>query len=100
MIEASLSPEYVLDKMQLYEIPAILERLQFNHRDSWEQTRMIMYVIAQSNSKKKLSPSDIMRFPWEEKTDERPPEPTEEEVNALKEKMEQFIKNKNSCQQI
>lgn len=88
--------------MQIYEVSALLEKMQYRHRDAWEQTRLIMYVIAQSNSKKKLSPEEIMKFPWEDEkgSEERMPEPTEEEVNALREKMKQYIKNKESCQQI
>lgn len=100
VVEAGLSPEYVLDKMQMYEIPAILERISFRYRDSWEQTRMIMYVIAQGNSKKRLTPSDLLSFPWDKETDVQVAAPSEGEMEKLRMKMQQFIKDKESCQQI
>lgn len=100
VVEAGISPEYVLDKMQMYEIPAILERLSFRYRDSWEQTRMIMYVIAQGNSKKKLTPSDLLSFPWDQESGVHPAAPSEGEMEKLREKAKQYIKEKESCQQI
>lgn len=88
--------------MQIYEVSAILEKLQYKNRDAWEQTRMIMYVIAQSNSKKKLSPSNLMTFPWEkEKQDsDSSHEMTKEDAEELRKKMQEFIKSKSVCQQI
>lgn len=63
------SMEYFLDKMKPYELSIICESLHLRVKDSWEQTRMISYLIAQTNSKKKLKPNDIISFPWEkEKT--------------------------------
>ena len=35
------------------------------HKDSWEQSRMVAYLVAQSNSTKKLKPTDITKFYWE-----------------------------------
>ena len=79
----------------MYEIPAILERLSFKYRDSWEQTRMIMYVIAQGNSKKKLTPSDLISFPWDQENNVQSSAPSEGEMERLREKVKQYIKEKN-----
>lgn len=35
------------------------------HQDSWEQARLVAYLIAQSNSKNKLQLTDIVKFYWE-----------------------------------
>lgn len=35
------------------------------HKDSWEQCRLIAFIVAQCNSTKKLKPTDIMNFYWE-----------------------------------
>ena len=35
-------------------------------RNSWEQCRFISYVLAQINSTKKLKPTDILSFTWDE----------------------------------
>ena len=34
-------------------------------KDSWEQARLISYIIAQTNSKKKLKLTDIISFNWD-----------------------------------
>lgn len=59
------SAEYFLDKMKPYELDIICDGLHLRYRDSWEQTRMVCYIVAQVNSKKHLKPSDLMTFPWE-----------------------------------
>lgn len=38
-------------------------------KDNWEQARLISYLIAQVNSKKKLKFSDIMEFHWDKETE-------------------------------
>ena len=85
----------------MYEVNALLKGLHYKYQSSWEQTRFLSYVIAQVNSTKRLDgPADIMTFPWEEKEAEEPKVITDNDVDRLKEKMQQFIKDKTSCQQI
>lgn len=36
------------------------------YKESWEQSRLIAYIIAQTNSKKKLKLTDILKFQWDE----------------------------------
>lgn len=60
-----VSSEYFLDKMKPYELDIICDGLHLRNKDSWEQTRMLCYVMAQVNSKKKLKVTDLMTFPWE-----------------------------------
>ena len=36
------------------------------YKESWEQARLIAYIIAQTNSKKKLKLTDILKFQWDE----------------------------------
>lgn len=36
------------------------------YKESWEQARLIAYLIAQTNSKKKLKMTDILKFQWDE----------------------------------
>ena len=62
-----VSVEYFLDKMKPYELSIICNSLHLRFKDSWEQSRLIAYLIAQTNSKKRLKPSDIIKFPWEQK---------------------------------
>ena len=51
----------------MYEIKPLISHLHFKSRDSWEQARLISYVIAQVNSRKKLNPTDIITFDWDKK---------------------------------
>ena len=55
--------------MQDYEVNTIIENLPYLDRTSWEQNRFQVYSTVQMNSKKKLTPSDIMKFAWESKED-------------------------------
>lgn len=53
----------------------------YRHKEEWEQTRLISYLIAQTNSKKKLKLQDIIKFQWE--TDNESTKITNEEINDL-----------------
>lgn len=95
-----------MDEMQPYEIDSILNDRSYKNRDLWEQTRMIMYIIAQVNSKRKLSPSDIIAFPWDNTKDEEigtsdtsEKNPvTDNDVERLLSKAKSYI-NTKICQQ-
>lgn len=100
MLEAGLTPGYVLDEMEFYEIDALLKNLHARHKASWEQARMICYVSAQANSTKALEPTDILKFPWDEVVTQ--PEDTTistADIERLKEKTQQYL-NEKACQQI
>ena len=85
MLQCGLSPEYVLDKMQFYEVETLLENLWMKDKASWEQTRTISYITAQCQSSKKLNPEDLMKFPWDEKVEKI--EDTPEEIENMRKEM-------------
>ena len=60
-----INPEYVLDRMEMYEVNALIKNQYRRHKDDWEQARLIAYIIAQCNSKKRMKLTDIVQFPWE-----------------------------------
>ena len=64
-MECGIDPGYVLDRMEWYEIEALIENLWMRNKESWEQTRTIGYITAQCQSTKQLNPKDMMTFPWE-----------------------------------
>ena len=66
VIEGGLSPSYVLDEMQMYEIQPLITNIYLKSKESWEQTRLLGYIIAQGNSTKTLKLNDIIRFPWDD----------------------------------
>ena len=49
--------------MKTYEATEILGSIQYRDRDSKDMARMVAQVIAQVNSKKTISPADIVKFP-------------------------------------
>ena len=75
--------------MQMYELEPLISNLHKKDRYSWEQARMIAYVIAQCNSTKKLKPTDIMQFNWDNDTTEET-SISNEDIKRLKEKAKQY----------
>ena len=87
--------EYFYDEMQPYEVNDIISCLQYADVNLWESNRINGYIIAQSNSKKKLSPQDIIKFPWDEVELEKNIEISNEDIQRLKEKSKTIKINTN-----
>ena len=60
-----MTVEYFLDCMQDYEISYYVDYIPYLDRASWEQNRFSIYSNIQMNTKKKLEPTDIIKFAWE-----------------------------------
>lgn len=71
--------------MTLAEVESFLEGLNRRNRETWEQTRLLGYIIAQSNSTKTLKQTDILRFPWDEE-EKKETSVTDDEMKRLREK--------------
>lgn len=54
-----------MDEMEMYEIRAVMDYEYMAHKDSWEQARLVAYLVAQSNSSKQIKVTDIAKFYWE-----------------------------------
>lgn len=80
--------------MEWYEIEACLDGMEDKYKISWEQTRMICYMVAQVNSRKKLKPSDVMSFKWDETTTSTAI--SNEDITRLKEKANNTIYKLNN----
>lgn len=68
VVGAGIHPNYFLDEMTPKEASYIIKNVEDKYVNEWNQTRFIAYIVMQSQSTKKLTPTDILRFPWE--TDE------------------------------
>ena len=66
---AGMSPAYFLDSASIDEVEAFLSGWEKECREDWERMRYIMYSIVQVNSKKRLSPEDVMKFGWDNEDD-------------------------------
>ena len=75
--------------MQWYEIDSCLNGLENKNKDSWEQTRFLSYITAQVNSSKKLKPTDILTFTWEENKETTI---TNEDIQRLRDKAKETLK--------
>lgn len=93
MLRCGISPDYVLDKMTFYEVSTLLENLWMKEKESWEQTRTVAFVTAQSQSTKKLDMKSMMTFPWEKGVDEY--EDTPEEREAVRREMKEMERKMN-----
>lgn len=73
----------------MYEIEPLIKSMQEMDKTGWEQTRLISYVMAQCNSSKKLKPTDIIKFSWDNQDYDTAI--SNEDIQRLKEKAKQFI---------
>ena len=80
----------------MYELEAILDNLQLRHKQNWEQTRLLAYIIAQSNSTKKINITDVIKFSWDNAKDETIDIMTDEDKNRLRKKSNEIIKELNA----
>lgn len=74
----------------MYELEPLISNIHKKNKESWEQTRLLAYITAQVNSTKKLQPTDIISFSWDE---DSTGETTisNEDVQRLKQKAKQYI---------
>lgn len=77
----------------MYELEPLISNIHKKNKESWEQARLVSYMIAQCNSSKKLKPSDIIQFCWD-KDDIASTSISNEDIKRLKEKAKQYIKDK------
>ena len=89
-----ISPQYVLDEIEWYEINSLFKYRHYSHKDSWEQARLITYMVAQVNSKKTLKLGDIISFPWEDDAEAEEQKVSAEDVKRLKQMAQDYLSNK------
>lgn len=80
--------------MQPYELTAILSNIEYSIKQTWEQTRFQTYIQAQTQSTKKLKPTDIIEFSWDKKEVNKDTSISTEDIIRLKNKAQQIINNK------
>ena len=71
--------------MDFIEVESFIDGLNRRNRESWEQTRSLGFIIAQSNSTKTLKQTDILRFSWDEE-EKKDTSVTDEEIQRLRAK--------------
>ena len=81
-----------MSDLQDFEVELLYENLKYADRPSWEQTRLLAFILAQVNSKKKLEMTDIMSFSWDENYEEKNIEMSNEDRDKLRAKAAMFEK--------
>lgn len=54
-----------MDTLQEYEVEPIIQNLEYNEEGDWTRTRFLAYCNLQKSSTKRISPQDLITFPWE-----------------------------------
>lgn len=85
-------PQYVLDEMQMYEVNAAVKYQWYSYKESWEQARLIGYITAQVNSKKRLKLEDVIKFPWDGKETEQEQTISKEDIERLNKLAKTYIR--------
>lgn len=74
--------------MQPWEVTDIIDNIEYLDRNTWEQTRINTYVLAQVNSKKKIDKNSFISFAWDKdnlESEEHNYEISNAEIERLKE---------------
>ena len=87
---------YVMDKMELWELSGLLEAIQQEKKNKLEEDRLWTYVgmLPLMDSKKVKSPSDLLPFPWEK---ENRKNKAKQDLEAKKQQILQFFKQQEEA---
>ena len=75
--------------MDFIEVESFIDGLNRRNREAWEQTRLLGFIIAQSNSTRTL------RFPWDEE-EKKDTSVTDEEMQRLRAKAKEVESQLNT----
>ena len=78
----------MLDRIQTYEVEALIENMWMKSKESWEQARLQAYLTAQVNSTKRIDMTEFMTFPWEKIETEKIDDTKEDRETLMKEMKE------------
>ena len=78
-VKMGIPPDYILDRMENYELKAVINQYENDFKEKYERTRLVMHSIYQSQNTKQLKYSDIMSFDWDEDEVKEVKDPAERE---------------------
>lgn len=81
--------------MDFIEVESFIDGLNRRNREAWEQTRLLGFIIAQSNSTKTLKQTDILWFPWDEE-EKKDTSVTDDEMKRLRAKAKEYESQLNT----
>lgn len=82
-----------MDEMKDYEVYLLLDNIQYSEKNDWERSRFESYVVAQVNNKKKIKPTDLIKFSWDNEPNDKPStEISTQDIDRLQKKSEEIMK--------
>lgn len=71
----------------MYELDFLLSSINYSYREEYEIMRFQSYITAQTQSSKKLKPTDIISFTWDkDNIEDKVTTISNEDINRLREK--------------
>lgn len=70
----------------MYELDYLLSSINYSYREEYEIMRFQSYITAQTQSIKKLKPTDIISFSWDKQNEDKVTTISNEDINRLREK--------------
>lgn len=92
VLQFGIAPDYVLDSMRVYEMEALMKHADFACREAWEQTRAVVYAVAQGNSTRRLKATDVLPLPWDKKKSAAPEKVSKRDKERLEAKAQEYLK--------
>lgn len=71
VVECGMSPKYVMDEMELWEVAIYVGGLNEKQKKRLEEKRLFTFIGMSpwlGDSGKKLTPQDVIKFPWDDDT--------------------------------
>ncbi|MCD7915718.1 MAG: hypothetical protein LUG96_11045 [Tannerellaceae bacterium] len=97
VVGAGISPAYVLDQMQWYEIDSVLDGYDLKQRDGWKKVRAVAVASLQSNSTKRLKAQKVFPLPWDKQGHKQAAtvveKPSDDYIHQMREEALQFIQS-------
>ncbi|BDE81772.1 hypothetical protein [Porphyromonas somerae] len=84
--ECGISPKYVMDEMELWEIAVYVGGLNEKQKKHLEEKRIFTFLGMSpllGNSSKNLTPQDVIKFPWDDDTNNDAQAFVEQNYNEL-----------------
>lgn len=80
-----MDPVYFLDKATFPEISDFLEGAADRERESWEQTRLLSFIVGRVGGCEAESAEEFLPLPWDEEDDVTCSEVNHDELKKLRE---------------
>ena len=88
MYDCGVEPQYFLDEMTPSEVGYLAKAHYNSYKERWEMLRLHNHAVIASQSTKPLKAEDIMKFPWDDRRNDKKVM-TEEELEAARNRIKE-----------